>query len=68
MDCSPDLRSARVEVSIFGETVEKREAFIWLVNNAKVGLSVSSWWWEMVGLREGAQRNAVSMGVWRWGD
>jgi hypothetical protein len=36
VDCSPDLRSARVEVSVFGETVEKREAFIWLVNNAKV--------------------------------
>lgn len=25
-----------MEVSIFGETVEKREAYIWLVNNAKV--------------------------------
>ena len=37
VNCSPDLKSARVEVSIFGETVEKREAFIWLVNNAKVG-------------------------------
>ena len=37
VECSPDLKSARVQVSIFGETVEKREAFIWLVNNAKVG-------------------------------
>lgn len=35
VNCSPDFSSARVEVSIFGETVEKREAFIWLVNNAK---------------------------------
>ncbi|GAB5036967.1 ribosome-binding factor a [Nannochloropsis oceanica] len=35
VECSPDLKSARVEVSIFGETVEKREAYIWLVNNAK---------------------------------
>jgi ribosome-binding factor A len=33
--CAPDLRNARVEVSIFGETVEKREVFVWLVNNAK---------------------------------
>lgn len=35
VNVSPDLANAKVEVSIFGETVEKREAYIWLVNNAK---------------------------------
>jgi len=35
VECSPDIRFAKVAVSIYGETVEKREAFVWLVDNAK---------------------------------
>lgn len=35
VECSPDIRHAKVAVSIYGETVDKREAFVWLVENAK---------------------------------
>ena len=35
VDVSPDLAQAKVFVSIYGETFEKREAYIWLVKNTK---------------------------------
>lgn len=35
IDVSPDLSNAKVFVSVYGETFEKREAYIWLVKNTK---------------------------------
>jgi ribosome-binding factor A len=35
INMSPDLRSAKVFVSVFGESVEKRQAYAWLVEHSK---------------------------------
>lgn len=35
VDVSPDLAQAKVFISVYGETFEKREAYIWLVKNTK---------------------------------
>lgn len=35
INMSPDLRSAKIFVSVFGEAVEKRQAYAWLVEHSK---------------------------------
>lgn len=35
VDMSPDLRSAKVFVSVYGDVLEKREAYAWCVKNTK---------------------------------
>eukprot|EP00752_Nemacystus_decipiens_P001455 g1431.t1 len=35
VDMSPDLRSAKVFISIYGDVLEKREAYAWCVRNTK---------------------------------
>lgn len=35
VDMSPDLRSAKVFISVYGDVLEKREAYAWCVKNTK---------------------------------